>query len=65
MLPAGCSFGPGKYKKDGNSDRSSTTPGSLFRSAGAVIDFVAWDWNRARMPLDTYRKRIAERLLPR
>ena len=44
---------------------SSSTPGSLFRSAGAVVDFVSWDWSRTRMPFDTYRTRVAERLLPR
>ena len=44
---------------------SRTTPGSLLRSAGAVVDFLVWDWDRTRMPLDAYRRRVAKRLLPR
>lgn len=41
------------------------SPESLLRSAGAVVDFLVWDWDRTRMPLDTYRRRIVKRLLPR
>lgn len=45
--------------------RSWTSPGSLLRSAGAVVDFIIWDWERTRMPLDTYRRRVAKMLLSR
>ncbi len=45
--------------------RSRTTPESLLRSAGAVLDFLVWDWDRTRMPLDAYRRLVAKRLLSR
>lgn len=44
---------------------SRISPESILRSAGAVVDFLIWDWERTRMPLDTYRRRVAQRLLPR
>jgi glycosyltransferase involved in cell wall biosynthesis len=44
--------------------RSRISPESLLRSVEAVIDFLAWDWDRTRMPLDTFRRRVAKRLLP-
>lgn len=44
---------------------SWTSPESLLQSAGAVVDFLVWDWDRTRMPLDIYRRRVAKRLLPR
>lgn len=39
------------------------SPGKLLGAAGAVVDHLGWDWERTRMPLDTYRRRVAERLL--
>ena len=38
------------------------TPARLGRAALAGLDFLAWDWERTRMPLDAYRSRVARRL---
>ena len=40
-----------------------TSPAALVRAAGAVVDYFRWDWERSRMPLETYRARVAERLV--
>jgi glycosyltransferase involved in cell wall biosynthesis len=36
-------------------------PAGLLRAARAAADFLAWDWERTRMPFDTYRRRVEER----
>jgi glycosyltransferase involved in cell wall biosynthesis len=40
-------------------------PARLAQAARAGTDFLTWDWERTRMPLDVYRRRLARSLASR